>query len=165
MENHAARHARDAAVQRFLCRTHTADAGRGGFTRLRPDRQCQTRCDSIRRNHLRRFNLSIDDEALLVLRDPATGRIRAFDRHVDKDLIPQFKPGTDRKRKSVALIDSDTNSGWSIDGRWIDGQAEFKGKKLMPLEVQEDIDIEAARFWYHNLKVQPLSAQPSPGLG
>ncbi len=111
------------------------------------------------------LNVTNGDAAILILRDPATGRIRAFDRHLDKDLVPQFKPNTDRKRKTVALIDSDTNAGWSIDGRCVDGHSDFKGKKLTPLEVQEDVNLDAAKFWYHNLKIQQPATQPSPGLG
>lgn len=86
---------------------------------------------------------------IFVFRDPE-GRIRAFDRRVEADLIPRFTPTASGKRKG-AFIDSDTESGWNVSGVAIDGPA--KGKKLRPIDVQEDVRLQAARFWYPGLSL------------
>ncbi|HTL28142.1 MAG TPA: DUF3179 domain-containing (seleno)protein, partial [Tepidisphaeraceae bacterium] len=42
---------------------------------------------------------------VLIFRDETTGVTRAFDRHVETDLIPRFESNRDAKRKEVSFID------------------------------------------------------------
>ena len=95
------------------------------------------------------MNLSAGGQSLLVFRDDSTGQVRAFDRRIEADLIPRFTRNTDRRRKA-ALVDSDTGSGWTLDGRCIDGDPQFKGKRLAAVAVQENIARQVADFWYRN---------------
>src|SRR5688572_5769313 len=65
-------------------------------------------------------NVRHGDLPLLVFRDAATGEVRAFDRRVEADLIPQFLLNRDPRRKGV-FRDVDTNTCWSATGVAIDG--------------------------------------------
>jgi hypothetical protein len=99
------------------------------------------------------FNATGGDVPMVLFRDPATGRIRAFDRRIEKDLIPQFAACHDPKRKNVFMIDSDSNTGWSAAGVALDGDTQFKGHKLAPIDVQEDVYWGPVSFWYPNLTI------------
>lgn len=96
------------------------------------------------------MNFLADGVPIVVFRNPA-GRAVVFDRHIDKELIPSFKRSTDPRRKDIYLIDSDTGSGWSAAGVAIDGPKEYRGKRLAPVAVQDDLDSRAVRFWYMRL--------------
>jgi hypothetical protein len=98
------------------------------------------------------LNVSNGDVPAMVFRDETRARVIAFDRHIDKDLIPRFVLNTDPKRKAV-FVDLDTNSGWSMNGVCVDGEKEMIGKKLARLPVQEDLYLSAAQFWYPGLKL------------
>jgi Protein of unknown function (DUF3179) len=90
---------------------------------------------------------------LLIFRDPATGLPRAFDRRVDEDLMPRFSVNHDPRRKLVAFVDSDTNTGWSLEGVAVDGAKDRKGKKLKPVEIERDLYWGVMRFWYPGLQL------------
>jgi len=99
------------------------------------------------------LNLKVGDVPVVVFRDRFTGQICAFDRRLEADLIPQFKLPRDAKQreKGVAVVDSDTSTGWSGRGVAVDGNKEWRGKKLTAVDVREDIYLGAAQFWYHDL--------------
>ena len=105
------------------------------------------------------INLKIADTPIVLFRDRVTGEVCAFDRRLEADLVPQFKPPRDAKQrgKGVALVDSDTNSGWSALGVAIDGNKDWRGKKLTPLDVRADVYLGPARFWYRDLKLHSAS--------
>jgi hypothetical protein len=97
------------------------------------------------------LNVTAGGTRLLVLRDPLSGTLRAFDRRVGNDLFPTFKPHHETKRPDVALVDSDTASLWTIDGRAIDG--ELKGQQLREIEVDDGLWWGVMRYWYPRLQM------------
>jgi Protein of unknown function (DUF3179) len=101
------------------------------------------------------LNLRIADVPIVLFRDRQTGEVCAFDRRLETDLIPQFRLPRDAKQreKGVAIVDSDTNSGWTARGVAIDGNKEWRGKKLTPVDVREGIYLGPAQFWYRDLKL------------
>jgi uncharacterized protein DUF3179 len=99
------------------------------------------------------LNLMAGTLPVLIFRDPRTGQLRAFDRRIEQDLMPRFALNTDRKRKDVALVDADTNSGWSMQGVAVDGEKSLRGKKLRPIDVQEDLYWGVMKCWYPELKL------------
>jgi hypothetical protein len=108
-------------------------------------------------------NASDGSMPVLLFRDATTGRIKAFDRHVEKDLIPQFTPNNG-KRKNSFMIDSDTSTGWSASGVAVDGEKQWKGHKLAPVPVQEDVALAPVQFWCHDLKLFNPSASSEASL-
>jgi hypothetical protein len=98
-------------------------------------------------------NIMAGSLPVLVLRDPATGAVKAFDRRIEEDLMPRFSLNTDRRRKNVLLVDADTNTGWSAGGVAIDGEKSRRGRKLRPVDVEEDVYLGVMKFWYPNLQV------------
>jgi hypothetical protein len=92
------------------------------------------------------LNASSGDVPVLLFRDKATGRIVAFDRHVEHDLIPRFALNHESRRKTAFMIDSDTNTGWTAAGVAVDGpDKKFRGHKLAPIDVQEDVSWSAGK--------------------
>ena len=89
----------------------------------------------------------------MIFRDGASGQVKAFDRRLDEDLMPQFEMNHDPRRKSAVWIDSDTNTGWSLEGIAVDGDKSRKGKKLKPVEIQEDLYWGVEKFWYPDLSL------------
>jgi hypothetical protein len=89
-------------------------------------------------------NLSSGEASVVAFIDPSL-RLRAFDRHIEHDLVPTFKLNTNPKRKAY-LIDTDTDSGWSTAGVAVDGPC--KGKRLIPVHVRNGVSWSAAQFWY-----------------
>ncbi|MGE5612295.1 MAG: DUF3179 domain-containing (seleno)protein [Bacillota bacterium] len=105
------------------------------------------------------MNLSVGGIPMLVFRDRATGRVRAFDRRVE-DLTLKFKLNTDARRKQAVLVDLDTNSGWLTDGRPIDGPMAKAGKRLQPINVDEFVYWGVMKTWMPQLQlvtVEPTS--------
>ncbi|MGD0463337.1 MAG: DUF3179 domain-containing (seleno)protein [Tepidisphaeraceae bacterium] len=95
---------------------------------------------------------------VVLIRDPATGSLAAFDRHVDEDLIPAFAAKTFSKLPQAMMTDSDSGSAWTADGRAVDGP--LKGKKLAPVEIEEGVYYGVTRFWLGNLPL--ISPLPPP---
>ena len=96
-------------------------------------------------------NLVAGGVPILVYRDER-GNARAFDRRIEMDLSPRFKPNTDRRRKNAAFIDADTDTGWSANGVAVDGDR--KGQKLTPVMVEEDVYFGVMKCWYPALQLQ-----------
>jgi hypothetical protein len=110
------------------------------------------------------LNLSAGNLPVLLFRDPA-GHVVAFDRHVDADLTPRFQSNHDRKRKTAAFVDLDTNSGWSPAGVVVDGDKTMKGKRLSRVPVQEDVYYRPAQFWYRDLPLFVPPGRETAGAG
>ena len=98
------------------------------------------------------INLSADGIPVLAFRDPVTGAARGFRRRVD-DLSPRFRANRDPSRKGVVFIDSDTNSGWNAAGVAIEAKKEFRGKRLVPVPVEDELDWAVMKFWYPQLEL------------
>ena len=101
------------------------------------------------------INTDADGAPVLIFRDEKTGAVRAFDRRIESDLIPQFRANSDNRRhKGAPFIDADTDSGWTRDGVAIDGAS--KGKKLKSVLVQEEVWSRPARYWHPQLQTRVL---------
>src|SRR5205814_9281195 len=99
------------------------------------------------------LNVMAGKTPVLVFRESASGELRAFDRRIDEDLMPRFEENHDRNRKQAVFVDSDTNTGWSVDGVAVDGDKDRKGKKLKRLDVQEDVYWGVMKVWYPGLQM------------
>ena len=106
-------------------------------------------------------NLSADESPVLVFRDPLTNVARAFRRKVD-DLSPRFKLSRDTSRKDVIFIDTDTNSGWNAAGVAVEGKKEFRGKRLPPVPVEDELYWGVMKHWYPGLQLANLEAGAPP---
>ena len=100
------------------------------------------------------LNVTAGDLPVVLFRDKASGRVVAFDRRIEKDLIPRFELNHERRRKDAFMIDSDTGTGWSAAGVAVDGaERQFRGRKLTPIDVQEDVYWGPASFWFPRLEL------------
>ncbi|WP_428937061.1 DUF3179 domain-containing (seleno)protein [Fontivita pretiosa] len=104
--------------------------------------------DSVTAN--RPLNTLAGQTRLLLVRDPATDRLRGFDRHVNEDLFPTFAARTD-PRRNVALVDSDSQSQWTLDGRCINGP--LAGQRLREISVEQDVYWGVLKTWYPQLQL------------
>ena len=105
--------------------------------------------------------VNFSDPPIVVLRDPLTAALTAFDRHIDEDLVPTFSAKRFRKFPLATMTDSDSGSAWTAGGRAIDGAA--KPKKLQPVQIEDQVYYRVARFWYGNLPLTaPMPAKPCP---
>lgn len=97
-------------------------------------------------------NLTIGNTRVLLLRDRA-GRLRAFDRHVKEDLFLTFELSSARsnRKREINLVDVDTQSTWTLDGRAIDG--ELKGQRLRSIDLDDRLYWGVMKFWYPNLEL------------
>jgi hypothetical protein len=101
-------------------------------------------------------NLIAGQSSLLVFRD-ASNQLHAFDRNAKEDLFLTFVPKTSRKVKDAVMIDSDTNSWWTIGGKAIEGP--LKGTQLKELPVESDLYWGVAKRWHPQLTMaNPLKA-------
>jgi hypothetical protein len=104
------------------------------------------------------INLNAGDTPVFVFRDP-DGVARAFDRHVDIDLMPQFRTARGEGRKGAAFIDNYTETAWSLAGVAMDG--EHKGKKLTPVPIEEGLTWGVMKYWYPKLELHHATTRPS----
>lgn len=96
-------------------------------------------------------NLVAGETRVLMVRDGASGAMRAFDRRVADDLFPTFRAHRAPRHRDVAMIDSDTASLWTPDGRAVEGA--LKGVRLREIPVEEDLRLDVMRFWYPDLPI------------
>jgi hypothetical protein len=89
---------------------------------------------------------NFSDPPIVIIRNPLTGALQAFNRNVDQDLTPSFKAKTFRKFPRAMMTDSDSASAWTADGHAIDGP--LKGKKLAPIEIEDGIYYNIAHLWF-----------------
>ncbi len=104
------------------------------------------------------INISAGDTPVFVFRDPA-GVARAFDRHVESDLMPPFRTARGEGRKGAAFIDSYTDTAWSVAGVAMDG--ELKGRKLTPVPIEENLTWGVMKYWYPKLELHHPATRPS----
>jgi hypothetical protein len=83
------------------------------------------------------LNTTAGGTNLLLFRDRATNKLKAFDRAVRGDLFPKFTRKSLNRRPEVAFADADTGSLWTADGKCVDGFA--KGEQLKPIAVEDDV--------------------------
>lgn len=98
----------------------------------------------------KRFNhIAAGDRKLLIVRDPATGRARAFDRNVKDDLIPTFIGISNPKLPTAVMRDSDSETLWSADGKAIEGP--LKGAEMKELGIEQGLYWGPMKFWVKGL--------------
>ncbi len=97
-------------------------------------------------------NLATPAGPLLLLRDKVSGQVRAFDRHLDDDLVVRFVPNIDPKRPAARLLDADTMTGWTGLGMAVDGRPEYQGKRLSAYLVEDGLDFDTMKRWYPTLQ-------------
>ena len=85
---------------------------------------------------------------LLVFRPYPTSPPKAFDRRLN-DLTLRFQPNTNPRRPRALFLDSDTNSGWTTDGKAIDGP--LINQRLTPIPLEEDLYWGVMKHWLPNL--------------
>jgi hypothetical protein len=98
------------------------------------------------------LNLSADGVPVMVFRDPATSVARGFRRKID-DLSPRFKANRDPKRVGVLFVDADTNSGWNAAGVAVEAKKDFRGKRLPPVPVDDELPWAVVKYWYPQLQL------------
>ena len=103
-------------------------------------------------------NVLVDGELAFVFREARDKPVRAFSCHLKKqDLFTHFTLDVRHKYKGAMFLDSDTGSGWSASGVWVDGmkesRQEMKGTRLTPLPVQDGLYWGVMKFWYPELKL------------
>lgn len=96
------------------------------------------------------LNLTAGGSNVLLFRDKASGKLRAFDRAVKGDLFPKFTRKTVPKKPEVAFADSDTASLWTAEGHCVDGYA--KGERLRPLTIEEDVSYATLKSFYPGME-------------
>jgi hypothetical protein len=97
------------------------------------------------------IQIVVDQVPVLLFRDPS-GRLHVFDRRID-DLTPKFRLNKDLRRKQAWLIDLDTNSGWSPDGRAVDGPMAKAEKRLVPIAVEDGLYWGLMKTWMPQLEI------------
>jgi hypothetical protein len=96
------------------------------------------------------LNVTVGGTRVLVVRDQA-GRLRAFDRHVKEDLFLTFEPKQVRKHPEAVMLDNDTQSAWTIDGRAVDGP--LKGQRLRAIDLDQRLYWGVMKYWYPKLQL------------
>jgi hypothetical protein len=97
-------------------------------------------------------NTTARDTRILIVHDATTERLRAFDRHVMHDLFVTFEPsGQNAKHPNAFLVDRDTRSIWTIDGRAVDGP--LKGSQLKELPIDSGLYWGVMKRWYPQLEL------------
>jgi hypothetical protein len=108
--------------------------------------------------------VSVGETQLLMFRDKSTGILRAFDRRVDEDLFPMFRPKTDPKRPTVVMEDKDSGSEWTADGKAIEGP--LKDKRLQVVPVEDGVYWGVIHYWYPEAQwVTPTRATGEGSFG
>jgi hypothetical protein len=99
------------------------------------------------------LNTKAGDSTVLLGRDPKTENLRAFDRHLSADLFLTFRPLARRPRKhpDAAMVDDESGSLWTLDGRAVDGP--LKGQRLAEIPVENGLYWGVMKFWMPDLMV------------
>jgi hypothetical protein len=102
------------------------------------------------------MNLLAGQARLLVFRD-SSNQLHVFDRNAKEDLFLTFVAKKNRKLKDAVMIDSDTNSWWTIGGKAVEGP--LRGTQLKEFPVEPDLYWGVAKRWHPQLTLaSPLKA-------
>lgn len=110
-------------------------------------------------------NVKVDGETAFVFREASDKPVRAFSCQLKKqELFPHFLLDKSHRYKGAMFVDSDTGSGWSAAGVWIDGikelKADLKGTRLTPIPVQDGLYWGVMKFWYPGLQLTSPEKPP-----
>ena len=97
-------------------------------------------------------NVTVGKTSVLLVRTGADPTLRAFDRQTRDDLFLTMRSlrRPDKKHPTATMIDSDSNSLWTDDGRAIDGP--LKGTQLRPIAVRDCLYWGVMKFWMPELQ-------------
>ena len=119
------------------------------------------RIDQISKEPL---HLQVDAQTVFVFREAQDKPVRAFSCSLKRDLIPHFRLNDNpKKHKNAVFVDTDTDSGWSGAGLWLDGDKELRGTRLTPIPVQDGLYWGVMKFWYPKLRLSPAPQPSAPG--
>ena len=101
------------------------------------------------------INIMLGELPVVIFRDKATGRVKAFERrYADRQSKLLLNPSPARAAKGVYLIDVATNSGWTTAGVAVDGDPAIIGAKLAPVTgFEEGLYYGVMREWYPTLEL------------
>jgi hypothetical protein len=131
----------------------TAPGGPGGDTRialLSTPEPCAVLSDLPIDQPL---DLDAGGASILLTRDPPSGMLRAYDRHLKEDLFLTFKPLAHplRKHPDWAMVDAESQSHWTLDGKAVDGP--LKGDRLHEIAVDDGLYWGVMKFWMPKLEI------------
>ncbi len=96
-------------------------------------------------------NIGKGQDAMVLFRDPGSGMARGFERNVSGDLWPTFSAKKFPHIPEAFMTDSDSGSAWTAQGVAVQGA--LKGQRLKPVEVDDQVYYNVARFWYGDLPI------------
>ena len=94
-------------------------------------------------------SVSAGQTQLMLFRDAPGGRVIAFDRRVNEDLFPVLQRKTDPKHPEVVFVDRDSGSGWTADGKAVEGP--LKGEQMRRVGVDDGVYWGVMKYWYPDL--------------
>lgn len=94
------------------------------------------------------LNLDVAQTPVVVFGSPH----RAFERRIGERTL-QFRVNVDRRWPLARFSDSGTGTGWNEQGIAVYGPTELKGKKLRPIELDDQLPWGATKYWYPGLMV------------
>jgi hypothetical protein len=105
-------------------------------------------------------NFTAGETKVLLLPGPLVGgQSRAFDRQVKEDLFPAFNVTTADAKTGAMLIDADSGTLWTLDGRAMVGP--LKGEQLRPLPVASGLDFRVMKYWFPQLTMVTPERAPT----
>lgn len=99
---------------------------------------------------LQLINDKLGEERLLVVRDPGSGKIRIFKRHV-----PALKKVLEFELSEGKLVDKQTATAWGFDGKSLEGKLKAQNVKLEEL-------VGVPSFWFAWLAFHPQTELFAP---
>jgi hypothetical protein len=101
----------------------------------------------------RPINMRSPDLPGVMFRDPGTHHVVAFVRRIE-DLDLHFKPNPAPKaRPNVFMVDEESKSGWSVDGKAVDGTYAQEERKLAPMPVIEGCYWGVMKEWMPDVQI------------
>jgi hypothetical protein len=106
-------------------------------------------------------NFSAGDTKVLLLPAALAGGTHpvAFDRRVTGDLFPAFNTVVPDERRGTMLIDADSGTLWTLDGRATTGP--LAGEQLARLPIDTGLNYRVMKFWYPALTLVTPEAPPA----
>ncbi len=105
-------------------------------------------------------NFTAGETKALLLPASLAGIARAYDRRVKDDLFPSFNITVPDEKRGTMLIDTDSQSLWTLDGRATSGP--LKGEQLKPITTEASLDYRVMKFWMPNLTL--VTPDPPPKI-
>ncbi|MFI5381805.1 MAG: DUF3179 domain-containing (seleno)protein [Tepidisphaerales bacterium] len=111
----------------------------------------------------RPINIGSPDMLVVMFKDPTTHHAVAFGRRLEdghEDGL-HFVP-VRRARAGVFMVDKESKSGWSIDGKAVEGTFAKEERKLVPVHVVEGCNWGVMKEWMPDLQIVDPNLQVTP---